>query len=184
MADRRHAFLFLALVTAAASRAGVAADAFSGRSRPARASVTELTVEPRARLANVTPHEVLSGPSTQAVAVPRGGGLLDLAVVPATVVRHLPALWELRLPVDYPLEQLRITFEVFSGRGVRDELDRSGGEGGGMSVVELRPTPPEVVRREGNEIVVQGGAVLELDVAEVQRAGRYGGSVRIVVDAY
>ncbi len=144
---------------------------------PPLGALEPVTLERPVALAPVTSTELFGGPPEWAVAVPEG----DLGPpISYTVVRRMPDLWQLRVFGDVRPEDLDVTYELVSGSGRQDRLSHREHPESEIRV-RILPAPPHVVRTERDGAVVQGGAVLELDVAGVRAAGHYQGTITITV---
>jgi hypothetical protein len=135
-----------------------------------------LVLAPSQVLAPPTAAELLLGSWIEAV--PLRGRAPEDVPVRTVVVREIPELWELRIPAEVPLESLDVSYEIVADDGVRYRLSGAGDE----IPIKLRPGRPVLVRREGPLAVVRGGAVLELHVQDVRRAGTYRGQLRVSVE--
>jgi hypothetical protein len=123
-----------------------------------------------------------SAPRLQAM--PGGSGLrtnagLQVAPLPATIERVLPAVWEYRRRLDP---------SASGPPNVRVELENVGGPDSSMSPrggsprLQLRPT--HTSRRDGGDgtEVFAGGVILVIPVAVLQSPGRYRARLRVTVE--
>ena len=145
---------------------------------PAERDADGLRVQRHATLASIRPNELFRGPLVGSVSV--DDLLRDIPSASAILTRELPALWELRVPADLPLEMLDVRFDLVADNGERRRLN--GPEAGRDIPVRTRPLPPVVVREEGSFVVLRGGAVFELDLGSVRRSGNYGGRLTVRVE--
>ena len=107
-------------------------------------------------------------------------GTLDLPTVTTTVLRTVPSLWRLRVPVADEASAIDVAYEVEGANGHRDYLshrDRPSSE----IRVTAQPIPPMVIEHKDNFAFVEGGVTLYLDVANASAAGKYSGILTVTV---
>lgn len=182
-----------ALLVAALLGSPVAADPPGGAAFRADAGALPgggLAMEPRLTLAAIHPREL-----SESASVAFSGGAAPLSSAFAgfdaplprrepelrTVVeREIPELWQLRISSEAVPELLDVRYDVVSARGRPDRLSHREAE----SEIRVRVVPirPRVVRRDGDGAIVEGGVVLELDVAAARVAGTYLGTITATVE--
>ncbi len=146
-----------------------------------------LGLEPRITLAEIHSTELSLGST---VALPRSRRIADPGFaargagrfpdLPTKVTRELPDLWRLWLPNDASPSALEVSYELVSARGRRDRLSHRDSEPSEIEV-RVRPIPPAVTARDGAGKELEGGVVLELDVAPARAAGTYLGTLTITI---
>ena len=123
----------------------------------------------------VTSYELTGARPEVAVSLSAEGEL----PVRTSVVRELPRLWRLALPDGSDPAELDVEVEVHSAGGVPGRLDSA--EGDGSISARVIPTRPVVTRLDDRTSLVEGGALIELDLEGVRQAGTYCGRVTVVV---
>lgn len=128
--------------------------------------------------------EIARGASEQAVAIPgRAPGPPAGPDLSWVVQRQLPRLWSTTLSDRENLADLRVSIEVVSPDGRRGAISH---EDSGTVAARVAATP--TVAREalatGGTRIVEGGGVLEFDLREVRRAGRYRGTLVITIERF
>jgi hypothetical protein len=151
------------------STVGVAAIEPAAARRPSPRRHVRLSVEPRAELTPVTAAELLGSPAARDVPADRPLAE-DLRLLP--LIRELPVIWEARLPPGLSPERLEVTWaHAASGQG--GALLGPSSAGDALIPLSVQPTAPRVVGHEEGATVVQGGALLRLDLGSVRHSGRY-----------
>ena len=98
-----------------------------------------------------------------------------------SLVRELPAVWELRLAPGARPADLDVRYELHSLDGRPDRLGHVTDPESTLAV-GLRPREPSVVASERDGVVVRGGVSLELRVDSVRSAGSYRGVLTVTVN--
>ncbi len=171
--------------------APLAARPLSGSLDLLRGEPGQLVIEPRVALEPIRHSELAGGLTTTASAtrpaVTLGGrGLLVeptglLFSLPSQrVVREVSALWRMELPPDVDPRDLVVSYELVASSGRRDRLSYPG-EPDSEIRVRLRPTGPVEIEAGGDGVVVEGGVVLELDLAAARLGGRHDGTLVVTV---
>ncbi len=147
--------------------------------RPDRAGTRiSLATQPRIELPAVSSAELVRGSAMQALPIASEqeivGGLVE------TLTRQIPAMWEMSVPAGTSIDRLEIVYDLVSASGRRQRLSAGAADGHGLAV-RIRPLPSIIVSEDENRAIVRGGALLELDVSLVRRAGRYSGSLQVAV---
>jgi hypothetical protein len=101
----------------------------------------------------------------------------------ARIVRTIPALWWMRLRDESDLDTLDVRLNLSANDGGRDRLAHDRDEDSQIRV-ELRPLDPVVAIDDDDSVVVEGGALLILDLTGVRSAGTYNGTLTITVDRF
>ena len=96
------------------------------------------------------------------------------------VEREVTELWQLHLPIAVPPHELEVNYELISSRGRPGHFSHVDREGADLRVL-IDPIPPLVIRRDGDNAVVQGGVVLVFDVFTATFAGTYLGTLTTTV---
>ena len=128
-----------------------------------------------AELEKISPSEVAGGGAIP----PSIGGLPLIAmrrVEEARVSRQLKELWELWVPEGTRPTDLRVSLELVSASSDCDCLSNRR-DSRSLVGVTIRPTLPVVVDRREGQILMQGGALLELDLDSVVSAGVHGATL-------
>ncbi len=147
--------------------------------RPDRAGTRiALATLPRVELRAVSSVELVRGAAMQALSIGSEQEIGGIAV--ETLIREIPAMWEMSVPSGTPIERLEVVYDLISASGRRQRLSAGSADGEGFAV-RVRPLPSIVVSEDEHRAIVQGGALLELDVGLVRRAGRYSGSLQVTV---
>lgn len=152
-----------------------------------------LSTEPHVSLTAILPNEISDSGS---VVLPPLRTLADRslevrAASPATprgnsdqirtlIEREIPDLWQVRMPVSVPPHQLDVSYDLRSSRGKVGHLSHRERDSSDLRV-RLRPIPPQVIEREGDSAVIQGGVILVFDVTTAELAGTYLGTLTTTV---
>lgn len=153
-------------------------------------AATGRAAQERIELQNITVSE-LAGDHTRALssslaahAESRGGRINPSpATMPLrqTLRRELPRLFEYHLPPGTHPSDLHIRYELRSTRGELDVLDLPELQSSRIQV-NLRPLLPVVLDSDSAGTTLQGGVTLELNIEDVHAAGRYQGSLTVLID--
>ncbi len=151
---------------------------------PRRGSVRHQPVASTISLPPIHSFEIAHGASEQAVAIPGRGAPPPLGPDLAWVVRReIPRLWSTTMGDREDLADLRVSIEVVSADGRPGAVSH---EDSGAVTARAAATP--TVGREalatGGTRIVEGGGVLEFDLREVRRAGRYRGTLVITIERF
>ncbi len=151
----------------------------------------QLLVEPRIALDPVRHSELAGGLTTTArsrrPAVTVGGrgllveptGLL-FSLPTQRIIREVPALWRMELPPGVEPRDLVVSYELVASSGRRDGLSYPG-EPDSEIRIRLRPVGPIEIDTQTDGVVVEGGVVLELDLAAARFAGDHAGTLVVTV---
>ncbi len=96
------------------------------------------------------------------------------------ILRELPVLWRMTLPAGVELRDLLVSYELVSGSGRRGFLSYPGVPGSQVQTL-VRSTFPQEVERDDDQIVIEGGVILELDMTTARLAGNYAGVLTVTV---
>jgi len=129
-----------------------------------------------------TPGELSPAGTTVALGSYSRGGIHSLPPLPLVLVREIPDAWEVRLPSEEDLATLDVRLELESPDGRPESLSAAHGGREGSIGVRLFPTPPTIVSRDRNGVVVRGGVVLELDLGAARTSGQYLGRLHVTVE--
>ncbi|MDX1388367.1 MAG: hypothetical protein R3344_04210 [Acidobacteriota bacterium] len=138
------------------------------------------------RLDPVEPSEMLADGVSLSISEGRyrpGGFGPDGPAFDAQIVRRLPAIWWMRLRDPSELDSLGVRLDLTSVDGSRDRLGHSLEHESEIRVT-VRPLDPVVSRDDVDSVVIEGGALLILDLSEVRSAGRYTGTLTVTVDHF
>ncbi len=97
------------------------------------------------------------------------------------VVREIPALWRLRVPKDVDPGDIRVSYELVSEAGQRAALSHDRAARGWIELVRARALRPVVIQDDGDEVLLEGSVLLELDVAHARFSGDYHGLLTVRV---
>ena len=137
-----------------------------------------------AELSPLTARELVAGSESRPLAsFERGRRPFAAFFGGQTLVREIPALWQLRISPDIHPSELDVQYEISSPDGRRNRLQHAHDRHSeiGVRVVDL---PPTLVRTKADHVVVQGGISLELSVDRVRSAGTYRGHLIITVSQF
>jgi hypothetical protein len=112
-----------------------------------------------------------------------GGFGAGIPGVEARIVRTIPALWWMRLRDERDLDNLDVRVDLSATDGGRGRLAHGRDEGSQIRV-EVRPLEPVVTIDDTDSVVVEGGALLILDLTGVRAAGTYNGTLTVTVDQF
>ncbi len=147
--------------------------------RPGRAGTrVSLATLPRVELPAVSSAELVRGSTMQALPIASEQEIAGVVVEMLT--RKIPAMWEMSVPAGTSVDRLEVVYDLISASGRRQRLSAGAADGEGFAV-RIRPLPSIVVSQDEHRAIVRGGALLELDVSLVRRAGRYSGSLQVTV---
>jgi len=144
------------------------------------------TIKQRVRLEPVTAMEITGGKSRMAVSGGdfghgrTGNHALNLR---RTVSRKVPDLWRLRLPVETRLYALDVNYELVGANGLPSRLCNPGKRGSEIKVL-IDEIPPRVISRESHSTLIEGGMVMHLKLDSVRAAGKYSGTLTVVVNHF
>ncbi len=152
----------------------------------------QIVVEPRITLEAIRHPELVGGLTTTtsttrpAVVIGDRGLLVEpaglLFSLPSRrIVREVPAVWRMELPAGVDPRDLVVSYELVASSGRRDRLSQPGEPDSELGI-RLRSTGPIEVESAGDEVVVEGGVVLELDLTAARFAGDHSGTLVVRVD--
>ncbi|MEM1315496.1 MAG: hypothetical protein AAGI51_13125 [Pseudomonadota bacterium] len=98
-----------------------------------------------------------------------------------TLRRTIPVLWRAKLPRRADIERMRVIYRVRPGRGADGVARRVGSGAGGVDALPIAvqaERPVEVCRHRGWKLV-EGGALVEMDIGALPAAGRYRARIRV-----
>ena len=141
---------------------------------------------PVVRLEPILASEIL--PDDLFLAVPEGRwspGGLDFGSRPfeSTIVRTLPGVWWMRLRDERALDDMDVRLELTSGDGTHNRLVHESDQNSQIHVT-VEPLAPVVALDDTSSVVIEGGAVLILDISDVRSAGSYSGTLTVTIDRF
>lgn len=108
------------------------------------------------------------------------GGAFSQAELTPEVRRRLTGLWQLRIPPDMHPADIRVRYEVVAPDGRVGSLRHRESDHHIPATVHAEPV--RILRHEGPMVVIEGAAELVVDITDLRRAGRYGGTIRVTVE--
>jgi len=98
------------------------------------------------------------------------------------ITRELPALWQMRVPVEQ-VGLLYATYELKAESGRSNAVSNEQNSNSAVQVV-LEPLPIIEISRDQNTntALVQGGVRLKMDLSSAESAGVYAGDVTVTVN--
>jgi hypothetical protein len=179
--------LLLLCATVSAGPRGRLASFKGGKQTAGRGNAFGIfSIKPRVLLEPVTAAEITGMDKGQAVSC--GGfqfgndGIHSLNLR-SMVSRKVSELWRLRMPVDARLYALDVSYELVGANGRSSRLcnlDKSESE----IKVQIDDIPPRVVGREANSMLIEGGMVMHLQLEGARAAGKYSGTLTVVVNHF
>lgn len=103
-----------------------------------------------------------------------------LPPLPTEVTRRIPTLWRLRVDETAGPAALDVRYEIIARNGRSESLshvDHPEAEIG----VRVEPLTPEIIGRDGETAVLEGGMILRLLIGETRYAGSYAGTVTVTL---
>lgn len=97
------------------------------------------------------------------------------------LTRTIPTLWRTRIPLGHSVHNLSVHIEVISSDGQENHLSHLSGPDLPIPIT-LYPQPPTVVDRDRGFWVVEGGALLNIDLSRARYGGNYTGTLKITID--
>ena len=96
------------------------------------------------------------------------------------VTRGIASLWQYLLPEGGDPNSLDIALGMVAANGEADRLSLANGNPGWIAI-KLEPTRPTLVSKTKRGLLLEGGALLELDLANARQAGRYVGTLIVTI---
>jgi len=97
------------------------------------------------------------------------------------ISRRVPAFWRYRLAHSVRPQNLDVTYRLISIGGTAGRLD-SANTADSNILVTAHALVPHEVELEDDEVVVEGGLELVLDLGQLKHSGRYSGTLYLTVD--
>jgi len=95
-----------------------------------------------------------------------------------SVQREVNSLWRLELASTDDIQDLQVEYDVVAPDGTEGRFSHVDNPGSQIAVRAM-PLPPRVVERNHHGVVVEGGALLDLDLMPASEAGAYQGTIRV-----
>ena len=96
------------------------------------------------------------------------------------VKRPVPSIWGIYVLPGVNPESLIVTYEMNAENGTPGRLNLVGDLDSEIRV-QIVPIRPVVVERLRDVILIEGGVVMDLDVTEAQKAGKYSGVLTVSI---
>jgi len=145
-----------------------------------------ISIVPEVRLLPVAASEMFAGGGDRALDAGTwrpGAFEIDASRLESRIVREIPAIWSMRVRDEEELHSFDVHYRIVASDGSPDRMrlnDRSDSE----IRATLEPLTPAVVLRDDDSVVIEGGAILVLDLQSVRTAGRYTGTLTVTVNHY
>ncbi len=143
-----------------------------------KGGMIRFSIQPHVILHPIASSELLRGSESQPMRY--RGGPIEAPQINTIVTRHVPSLWRVTMPRGTNVDDLEITYDVLSEKG-RDGCLSLRGKGDFECPVRILPTRPVTVERQDQVDLLEGGAILELDLTTVRYAGTYSGTLLISI---
>ncbi len=144
------------------------------------------SIKPRVHLEPVTAIELAGGNGRQALpsgAYRSGGGVFKSLGVHTSVSRSVPELWRMRMPLDTRLFALDVSYELVGANGRSSCLGSLEEKGSEIKVI-IDKIPSRIIGREAHSMVIEGGMVIHMKMDTVRSAGKYSGTLTVVVNQF
>jgi len=150
------------------------------------ASCGIFSIKPRLLLDPVTAQELTGCGRNEALAggdFRFGGAAFRALNLRHEVTRTVADLWRLRLPPEARLFALDVSYELVGANGRASRLCSPGKNESEIKVV-IDEIPPRVIGRETSSVVIEGGMTMRLQLESVRSAGKYSGTLTVVVNHF
>lgn len=142
--------------------------------------INQLSTPQRLFIPPLAPSEI--APAATSESVTNEEDLLALPRFNTIITRELPALWQMRVPLEQ-VGLLYATYELKAENGRSNAVSNEQRSDSAVQVV-LEPLPIIEISRDqnSNTALVQGGVRLRMDLSAAQSAGAYAGDVTVTVN--
>ncbi len=144
------------------------------------------SIKPRVLLDPITAMELTGAGGQMALSggeLSFGGGKFNELELRRSVKRGVPGLWRLRMPPQAGLYALDVSYELVDLFGRPSRLG-SMEKGDSEIKVTIDEIPPRIVSRDAHSNVIEGGMVLHLQLESARTAGKYSGTLTVVVNHF
>jgi len=151
-----------------------------------RSRVGSLQVQPSFDLDGVLPGELLTGGGTRAIpqAVWRPDTVSSAGFdFDTQVVRSIPTVWSMRLDDLDSVSELNVRCDVTGADGQAGALTNAA-DPSSVIRVWVRPLTPRVLAGAAEDVLVEGGVLLDMDLRDVRTAGPHSGTLTVTVEHF
>ncbi|BAY41186.1 hypothetical protein NIES2111_55780 [Nostoc sp. NIES-2111] len=143
--------------------------------------INQLSSPQRVAIPPLSPSEILPAATTNE-SVSNQEDLLAPPRFSTVIIRELPALWQMRVPVEQ-LGNLYATYEIRAENGRGNAVSNAQRSDSAVQVL-LEPLPIIEISRDqnSNTALIQGGVRLKMDVSSIGAAGAYAGDMTVTIN--
>jgi hypothetical protein len=180
MSHKRHLISWLGITAALLALPQPQTSAQSVFSSTPPTEINQLSVPQKLIIPPLGQSEILPSSTTESVA--RGQDFTAPPQFNAVIIRELPALWQMRVPIEQ-VGSLYATYETKADNGGFNQFSSEQRSDVKVPIV-LEALPIIEISRDQNTntAVVQGGVRLKIDLSTAEIAGTYSGELTVVVN--
>ncbi|MBD2523585.1 hypothetical protein [Nostoc sp. FACHB-133] len=143
--------------------------------------INQLSTPQRLVIPALAPSEIVPAAKTSE-SVANEEDLLTPPRFNTVIIRELPALWQMRVPVEQ-VGLLYATYEIRGENGRRNAVSNEQRSDSAAQVL-LEPLPIIEISRDQNTntALIQGGVRLKIDISSTEFAGAYAGDVTVTLN--
>lgn len=145
---------------------------------PEPTRIYQLSTPQQITIPRQQPGEIIPAPISESVS--NNQDLLAPPQFNTVIARELPELWQMRVPIDQ-VGSLYATYELKAGNGQSNRFSSHHRSEQTVNVA-IESLPIIEISRDDTTALVQGGAILQFDLANARTAGAYGGVITVTVN--